>query len=89
MSATSPIVKETFQLTWSAGSLGLPVGAHFDLDELRRQYKAAKIGLSSHTVPLPRHGDDFPDSSGVGVDDLSQGYLRRTVVKPASCAGHK
>ena len=35
LSAFSPTVHETFQLTCSAGSLGLPAGAQFDLDDLR------------------------------------------------------
>jgi hypothetical protein len=45
LSAFSPIMKETFQLTRSAGSLGLPAGIQLDLEDLRCQYEAAQIGL--------------------------------------------
>ena len=80
MSAISPVVNETFQLTRSAGSLGLPAGIHFNLYELRRQYKAAKVGLIVHSLAVEQPiSPDHSEASSLGVDDFSQGYLRHSV----------
>jgi hypothetical protein len=77
-------VRETFQLTQSAGSLGLPAGVQFDVDDLQRQYKAAIIGTT-----LDGTEDDTAEAgvvtaapSYVGINDFSQGYLRRSVLDP-------
>ena len=80
LSAFSPIMKETFQLTRSAGSLGLPAGIQFDLEDLRRQYEAAQIRL---IVGDPEELNGMRGTFGpatTSVDDVSQGYLRRSVV---------
>ena len=76
LSARSPTVNETFQLTRSAGSLGLPTGVTFDLADLRRQYEAAKVSMMSNSSLSPMVGVSV---SPLGVDDFSQGYLRRSV----------
>jgi hypothetical protein len=82
LSAFSPTVHETFQLTRSAGSLGLPAGAQFDLDDLRRQYEAAKVGLivGNNNNEQAEAEAVTEGASYVGIDDFSQGYLRRSVL---------
>jgi hypothetical protein len=83
LSAFSPTVMETFQLTRSAGRLGLPASVQFDLDDIRRQYEAAKVGEKVHdnNEGLDIAAVTFASPVGV-IDDFSQGYLRRTVVNP-------
>ena len=75
LSAFSPTVHETFQLTRAAGSLGLPAGAQFDLDDLRRQYEAAKVGLIvDNNAGRTRTEATTPGTAEpayVGIDDFS------------------
>ena len=80
LSAFSPVVHETFQLTRSAGSLGLPAGVQFDLSDLKRQYEAARVGLIVDGTAEQMDAADTAATSYVGIDDLSQGYLRRSVL---------
>lgn len=82
LSAVSPIVGETFQLTRAAGSLGFPAGAHFDVDDLHRQYEAARVGLIADLTPDNSENTSSAPAPPVGIDDLSQGYLRRSVIDP-------
>ena len=81
LSAFSPVLNQTFQLTRSAGSLGLPAGVQFDLQDLQRRYKAASVGLIvEKTEEQP--DADITSAPPVGIDDLSQGYLRRYLIDP-------
>jgi hypothetical protein len=83
LSAFSPVVNEMFQLTRSAGSLGLPSGIQFDLDDLKRQYKAARVGLIDSNSETDQNNETEAATAAsqyVGVNDFSQGYLRRSVL---------
>lgn len=81
LTATSPTVNEAFQLTRSAGILGFPAGVSFDLEELRRQFEAAKIVTpgNHHALASSMIGEESPS---LGVDDFSLGYLRRSISIP-------
>ena len=82
LTATSPSVNESFQLTRSAGTLGLPDGVSFNLEDLRRQFEAAKIAEprpSQYDSDLVTAAEENPS---VGVDDFSLGYLRRSISIP-------
>ena len=80
LAAISPAVQETFQLTRSAGTLGLPAGTSFDLDDLRRQFEAAKItGRPSIQAGTVVQSAGIKKNLCVGIDDFSLGYLRRSV----------
>jgi hypothetical protein len=81
--AFSPIVKTEFQLTRSPGRLGLPSNAQFDVDDLRRQYEAARVGLRVNSGANAPTDAIIPAARPtVGVDDFSQGYLKRYVIDP-------
>jgi hypothetical protein len=67
----------------TAGSLGLPSGIPFDLDDLKGQYEAARVGLiESNSETNQNNETEAATAAGqyVGVDDFSQGYLRRSVL---------
>jgi hypothetical protein len=76
---------EEFQMTRSPGRLGLPASVQFDIDDLRRQYEAARVGLIvDDTADNNNEATDVPVTSApqVGIDDHSQGYLKRSVIDP-------
>lgn len=79
LTAASPLFHEEFQLTRSAGTLGLPAGVSFDLDELRRQFEAAKSTEPSNQQHEPNPSAVSNGSLNLGVDDFSLGYLRRSI----------
>jgi hypothetical protein len=79
LSSFSPVVNEKFQLTRSAGSLGVPPGVAFDLDDFLRKFESSRAG-GGKSVRFQR--SDLPSSNYTmlhSIDDFSNGYLRRSV----------
>ena len=74
----SPCINAPFNLTRSAGRLGLPDGITFDLDVFHCMHEAALVTAPSSTSTI----DVLPDDSLGrlhGLDDISQGYVKRTI----------
>jgi hypothetical protein len=85
LSAYSKTVNANFPLIKADARLGLPDGISFDFDEFQRMHAADSSTATSvvrSSVPLLHASnsvDDSIDTATFGIDDMSYGYLRRTV----------
>jgi hypothetical protein len=83
LSAYSKTVEATFPLVKADARLGLPDNVSFDFEEFQRMHSADSITSTSmgHIMPSDAfpHVDDSLNTSAFGIDDMSCGYLRRSV----------
>ena len=80
MNAFSRCLNKTFHLTKSSGNLGLPENVTFDAATYQRLHDASLAVSTTHNTWAPTAVPLDPSPTHLaGIDDTSDGYLRRTV----------